>query len=76
VSERIAATAGGPGFAMAEAMAMAGCRIMLNGIEPAAAIEPERAARSVTDLLVFLCGPAARDMTGALLPVEGGWLAS
>jgi 3-hydroxybutyrate dehydrogenase len=34
------------------------------------------AARSVTDLLVFLCGPAARDMTGAILPVDAGWLAS
>lgn len=33
-------------------------------------------ARSVTDLLVFLCGPIARDMTGAMLPVEAGWLAS
>jgi len=31
---------------------------------------------SVSDLLLFLCGPAARDMTGAQLPVEGGWLAS
>lgn len=31
---------------------------------------------SVTDLLIFLCGPAARDMTGAMLPVEAGWLAS
>ena len=28
------------------------------------------------DLLVFLCGPIARDMTGAMLPVEAGWLAS
>ena len=33
-------------------------------------------AGSVTDLLVFLCGPVARDMTGAMLPVEAGWLAS
>ncbi|ANI80200.1 SDR family NAD(P)-dependent oxidoreductase [Sphingobium sp. EP60837] len=31
---------------------------------------------SVADLLVFLCGPVAQDMTGSLLPVEGGWLAS
>ncbi len=30
----------------------------------------------VADLLVFLCGPAGRDITGATLPVEGGWLAS
>ena len=33
-------------------------------------------AQSVTDLLIFLCGPVARDMTGAILPVEAGWLAS
>lgn len=31
---------------------------------------------SVAALLVFLCGPIARDMTGSLLPVEAGWLAS
>jgi 3-hydroxybutyrate dehydrogenase len=34
------------------------------------------AAQSVSDLLVFLCGPIARDMTGSVLPVEAGWLAS
>jgi 3-hydroxybutyrate dehydrogenase len=33
-------------------------------------------AQSVTDLLIFLCGPVARGMTGAVLPVEAGWLAS
>ncbi len=31
---------------------------------------------SITDLLVFLCGPIARDMTGAMLPVEAAWLAN
>jgi 3-hydroxybutyrate dehydrogenase len=31
---------------------------------------------SVAALLVFLCGPAARDMTGSFMPVEAGWLAS
>jgi len=31
---------------------------------------------SVASLIVFLCGPAARDMTGAFMPVEAGWLAS
>lgn len=30
----------------------------------------------VADLIVFLCGPSGRDITGAMLPVEGGWLAS
>jgi len=33
-------------------------------------------ADHVAELLVFLCGPAGRDITGAMLPVEGGWLAS
>ena len=33
-------------------------------------------ADHVADLMVFLCGPAGRDITGAMLPVEGGWLAS
>lgn len=33
-------------------------------------------ASHIADLMVFLCGPAGRDITGAMLPVEGGWLAS
>lgn len=35
-------------------------------------VQPE----SVAALIVFLCGPTARDMTGAFMPVEAGWLAS
>lgn len=31
-------------------------------------------AADVAQLVVFLCGPAARDITGAMLPMEGGWL--
>lgn len=30
----------------------------------------------VSELLSFLCGEAGRDITGAVLPVDGGWLAS
>lgn len=30
----------------------------------------------VSDLLLFLCSPAGGDITGAMLPMEGGWLAS
>lgn len=48
-------------------------RAFLAGKQPSGRFVP---ASSVTDLLVFLCGPVARDMTGALLPVEAGWLAS
>jgi 3-hydroxybutyrate dehydrogenase len=33
-------------------------------------------ARHVAELVVFLCGEAARDITGAVLPVDGGWTAS
>ncbi|CAN5391227.1 SDR family oxidoreductase [soil metagenome] len=29
----------------------------------------------IGQLVVFLCGEAGRDITGAVLPVEGGWLA-
>jgi 3-hydroxybutyrate dehydrogenase len=48
-------------------------RLFLQGKQPSGRFVP---AQSVTELLVFLCGPAARDMTGAILPVEAGWLAS
>ncbi len=30
----------------------------------------------IAELLVFLCGQAGRDITGAMLPIEGGWMAS
>jgi 3-hydroxybutyrate dehydrogenase len=33
-------------------------------------------ADSVAALMVFLCGPSSRDITGAALPVDGGWSAS
>jgi 3-hydroxybutyrate dehydrogenase len=32
-------------------------------------------AQDVAALVVFLCSPAARDITGVELPMEGGWLA-
>jgi 3-hydroxybutyrate dehydrogenase len=35
-------------------------------------IDPE----NVAALILFLCGPAGRDITGAALPVDGGWMAS
>jgi len=34
------------------------------------------AAESVAAMAVFLCGPHSRDVTGAALPVDAGWLAS
>jgi Dehydrogenases with different specificities (related to short-chain alcohol dehydrogenases) len=35
-----------------------------------------RAAENVAELIVFLCGPAGRDITGSSLPIDAGWLAS
>ena len=35
-------------------------------------IDPE----NVADLILFLCGPAGHDITGAALPIDGGWMAS
>lgn len=48
-------------------------RIFLQGKQPNSRFV---SAQSVTDLIIFLCGPVAKDMTGAILPVEAGWLAS
>jgi 3-hydroxybutyrate dehydrogenase len=48
-------------------------RAFLEGKQPSGRFIP---ARSVSELIVFLCAPVARDMTGAILPVEAGWLAS
>ena len=54
-------------------LARAGRAAFLKGKQPGGRfVSP----KSITDLLVFLCGPIARDMTGAMLPVEAGWLAS
>jgi 3-hydroxybutyrate dehydrogenase len=33
-------------------------------------------ADGVAALIVFLCGPSSRDITGAALPVDGGWAVS
>ena len=34
------------------------------------------AAESVAALMLFLCGPDASDITGAVLPIDGGWSAT
>ena len=45
----------------------------LSGRRPAGRfVAPE----SVAELIAFLCGPAGRDITGAVLPVDGGWIAA
>jgi 3-hydroxybutyrate dehydrogenase len=32
-------------------------------------------ADSVAEMMLLLCGPVGDDMNGAILPIEGGWLA-
>jgi 3-hydroxybutyrate dehydrogenase len=48
-------------------------RVFLQGKQPTGRFV---SAQNVADLLISLCGPVGRDMTGAILPVEAGWLAS
>lgn len=44
----------------------------LDGKQPSGRfVDPE----SVAEVLLLLCGPAGTDMNGAILPIEGGWLA-
>jgi 3-hydroxybutyrate dehydrogenase len=48
-------------------------RQFLKGKQPSGRfVRPEDVAAAVA----FLCSPAARDITGTVLPVDGGWLAS
>ena len=35
-------------------------------------VEPADVAAAI----VFLCGPAGRDITGAVIPIDGGWSAA
>ena len=65
--ERIEALMGETGLERDEAV-----RRFLVGKQPTQRfIDPAH----VADLLVFLCSPAGNDITGAMLPIEGGWLA-
>jgi 3-hydroxybutyrate dehydrogenase len=60
----VASMAGG-GISRAEAE-----RHVLSGKQPAGRFI---SADSVAALMVFLCGPDSADVTGAVLPVDGGW---
>lgn len=46
--------------------------LFLQGKQPTGRFVQES---SVGDMLVFLCGSIGRDMNGAIIPIEGGWLA-
>jgi 3-hydroxybutyrate dehydrogenase len=68
IEVRIAAEADRDGISHAEAVA----RFL-------AERQPTRrfiAAENVAAMIAFLCGPGGRDITGAALPVDGGWIAS
>ena len=45
-------------------------RRFFHGKQPTGRFIP---AESVAALMVFLCGPEAADITGAALPIDGGW---
>jgi 3-hydroxybutyrate dehydrogenase len=45
--------------------------VMLGG----AAIKELTPAEEIADLVVYLCGPGGRHITGTSIPIDGGWLA-
>jgi 3-hydroxybutyrate dehydrogenase len=62
---RIAALAAERGLSGEEAT-----RLYLSERQPSGRfVQPE----DVAALVAFLCGPAARDITGAVIPIDGGW---
>ena len=63
----IEAMAASQGIAQSDAEA-----IFLAGKQPSRRFIP---ATSVAALIAFLCGPEADDITGAALPIDGGWSA-
>ncbi len=65
---RVEAIAAAEGLTRAEAV-----RRFLVGKQPSGRFV---AAENVARLLAFLCGPAGDDINGAVLPADGGWLAT
>jgi 3-hydroxybutyrate dehydrogenase len=47
--------------------------LFLKGKQPTGRFIDEK---SVANMLLFLCGAVGRDMNGAVIPIDGGWLAS
>ena len=48
-------------------------RRLLSGKQPTGKLI---SADDVAALMVFLCGPESASITGAILPIDGGWSAS
>lgn len=66
--QRVAALMVEKGISRAEAEAL-----FLDGKQPSGTfVNPD----SVTQVMLLLCGPAGPDMNGAIVPIEGGWLAN
>ena len=61
----------GIGLGIARAFAACGMNVLLNGFG-----ERNEIDRTVAGALaVFLCSSSARSITGAAIPIEGGWTA-
>jgi 3-hydroxybutyrate dehydrogenase len=66
--QRVEALMAEKGISRAEAEAL-----FLDGKQPSGTfVNPD----SVTQVMLLLCGPAGPDMNGAIVPIEGGWLAN
>jgi 3-hydroxybutyrate dehydrogenase len=68
IEARIVELMGSLGLGRAEAV-----REFLKGKQPTGTLIK---ARQVAELVVFLCSESASPITGAMLPIDGGWLAS
>jgi 3-hydroxybutyrate dehydrogenase len=68
IEERIRAAMAGSGLGREEAEAR-----QLEGKQPSSRFVD---ADAVGAMVAFLCSPAGRDITGAALPMDGGWSAA